>query len=230
MKTKHYLYTVCWEPKSTVLFVHVIQCCYYLFSVQSVDRLLLLMMLKPRHERGTLYLTNCTAGLAVWVAIILNEEFVSKRTFEEQLGPKQRRALCRTRRRWRLSGGHAWIRRWSLHTMLKLKSETIALTWALSKVLHWSRPARMADFFPPKAKACNPVFNFSIWSTGASMTKRYELPGLKTSADLYIIVEMPLDIGRYFFIFPFEHALESSPAFKKAKQSPVVLVDGCDMK
>lgn len=55
-KTKHYLYTVCWEPKSTVLFVHDIQCCYYLFSVQSVDRLLVLMKLKHHLECGILYL------------------------------------------------------------------------------------------------------------------------------------------------------------------------------
>ena len=42
------------------------------------------------------------------------------------------------------------------------------------------------------------------------------------STDLYIFVEMPLKRGSYFFIFPFEHALESPPAFKKAKQSLVV--------
>lgn len=39
-----------------VLFVHDIQCCYYLFSVQSVNRLLLLKKLKHHLECGLLYL------------------------------------------------------------------------------------------------------------------------------------------------------------------------------
>lgn len=51
-KKKHYLYTVCWEPKSNVLFVHDTQCCYYLLSVQSVNRLLSLKKLKHHQECG----------------------------------------------------------------------------------------------------------------------------------------------------------------------------------
>lgn len=42
------------------------------------------------------------------------------------------------------------------------------------------------------------------------MKKRYEL-----STDLYIFVEMPLNTGSYFFIFPFEHALESTLLLRK---------------
>lgn len=44
---------------------------------------------------------------------------------------------------------------------------------------------------------------------------------------------MPLNTVSYFFIFLFEHALESPPALKKKKKSHTitgsVLVDGCDM-
>lgn len=46
-------------------------------------------------------------------------------------------------------------------------------------------------------------------------------PLVRYLTNLYIIVEMPLNTGSYFFIFIFEHALEST-AFKKAKQSLVV--------
>lgn len=54
-KTKHYLYTVYWEPKSTMLFVHDIQCCYYLFNVQSIVSLLVLMKLSATLNVGMLY-------------------------------------------------------------------------------------------------------------------------------------------------------------------------------
>lgn len=63
METKHYLYNICWEPKSNVLFVHDTQCCYYLFSVQSVIRLLLLKKLKHRPKSGILYLQTVQKGV-----------------------------------------------------------------------------------------------------------------------------------------------------------------------
>lgn len=49
--------------------------------------------------------------------------------------------------------------------------------------------------------------------------------------DLYMVVQIPLNTGSYFFIFQFEHALKSPLAFKKSETiTRSVLVDSCDLK
>lgn len=111
--------------------------------------------------------------LAVWVAIIHNlrcEEFVSKRhnwrtTWTRRL--KQHRNCTFWRMRRSLMS-FAWHILYETCLNLEIKSllDVKANTWtystdirALSKVLHWSRPANTADFFPLKPRLLISVFN-----------------------------------------------------------------------
>lgn len=65
---KHYLYTLCREPKSNALFVHDIQCCYYLLSVQSMTKLLFIVKETRVQTQvlGSFDLKSMSEGLFVW--------------------------------------------------------------------------------------------------------------------------------------------------------------------
>lgn len=122
---KHYLYTVCWAPKSTVLFVNDIQGCYYLFKVRFVYRLYsVLIQLQNSLECGVLCL-RFSSNQSQMSSLLLTDTF-GKNTRTRRL--KQHKNQLK-----RSTSKCGWT-----------KKEPRALTWALSELL----ALKTADFFP----------------------------------------------------------------------------------
>lgn len=142
-------------------FVHDIQCCYYLLSVQSTSRLLLSKT--PEHQ--TLVWGRLTRKLCQDFLFGEDEDFVfEKEPFEDWNGSDISSTVrCSSEQVLRLGG--IWeedFGKWSLLSFFfKMKFDRTALTWTLSKVLHSSRRVRKVDS-PPESQV--PHFNFSIKS------------------------------------------------------------------